>query len=1060
MDNFHFNPTNNLQFLLSGDEWFISIKKSFNMCIRSHISYYYDGVPPTSLHSITTKSFPELNIYKYFYDVENDITYFTHDWANKVLCLCQTSRYDRAFLLNMSEIIPNYNRKHRVFISTYDILRRSLKWFLYCLWINNAVLLPVTLSFPKSSCTRNGREPLFKHYPELMKILRSPYCANTNFHSDIISHINSCGFSEFQIRDYAYKIIISSTWKTIEDISISNAYTISNNISKAMSLGINKFKNHLPVIPFLKLIVSLYPSRCSFNFNDISQLSCLRRKGMAKESSYNIIASETNHSKLIWIELHTEFISTLNKRGMSKTTIRSHRKAFDLLKSQIFDCNPSMLIYLKDYTRGTFIGKSITLPFHAKISMHNAVHQYAILKKLELFFDWLSVQTHIEHVSGFSNPICKFDYPRISRPKGTNKIIPSSGVFRMLYSFLSTICEFYWWVISNNKYHPGQALTKNCYDTESMGMIPIVWIDGRAYPIFYIPCRLTGEAISSINNKKYCYPIFQTLFSLFVEFETGLRTTHICWLSFDDFDKHCKNNWNDLNSLKTLPELNMDAIMMVVSSDKVKTVPWESYVSSRVIRMLKRIKLFLSSIDGNIPNNWYNGTPYSPHGKLRSIFHLKEMGNNQGAPLSYDKVRFQFRRLQLFFDLWQKTHEQIWLKCKIISINNFEITQLNPFTDITNHIYNKNSLIHAPASKIISETFHYARCYKTDYTPHGIRASVISQKVTLLPPDIIAKYITGHESINALLHYVVINDETLTNVLGSESKPAYKDGIELNGHQTLDNFKAHIINRRMHDLINKNPEEFHDTFFPISFKNESSNSNKSYFNIDVISDASFFTTHICPYNKTCPEDVVTSIGRYMCGQCYASIKTIAHIPRILAHMRSMNLDLSVLRNSIKSAIAAEADPEAIAPLDYKYRQLANELAAWVHTYGILKANFDNPNTRDKYFLANPDQVTMNIVSCDDKRRDLALFILMLNDAHQFVEYNTPNLKAQIVSISNKIKMNNDSFTNAISNAGDYTLLDELRGLIKTCSEFSKVSYIQALDILLSNQPVPTKIQLE
>ncbi|WP_152564710.1 hypothetical protein [Aeromonas veronii] len=1060
MDNFHFNPTNDLQFLLFGDEWFISIEKSFNMCVLSHISYYYDGNPPTSIHSITTKTFPELNILKYFHDAKNNINFFTHDWANKVLRFCTTSRHDRALLLNMSEIIPNYNKKDRVLKSTYDILRRSLKWFLYCLWINNAVLLPVTLSFPKSSCTRNGREPLFNHYPELMKILRSPYCMNTEFHYDIISHINSCGFSEFQIRDYAYKIITSSTWRRIEDISISNAFTISKNIYQAMSLGMSKYNNHLPVIPLLKLVASLHPSRCCFDFNDISQLSSLRRKGMAKESNYSAITDDINPSKLIWEDLHTEFISTLNKRGMSKTTIRLHKRAFYLLKSQIFDNNPSTLIYPNDYTRSTFIGKSITHPFHEKISMYNVTHQYSILKKLEVFFDWLSVQTHIEHVSGFVNPICKFDYPRTSKPKGTNKIIPSARVFSMLYSFLSTTCEFYWWLISNNKYHPGQALTKDCYDTESMGMIPIVWIDGRAYPIFYIPCRLTGEAISSINNKRYCYPIFQTLFSLFVEFETGLRTTHICWLSIDDFDKYCKNNWNDLNALKILPELKMDAIMMVVSSDKVKTAPWESYVSSRVIRMLKRLKFFLSSIDGIIPDNWYNNTPYTPHGKLRSIFHLKEMGNIQGAPLSYDKIRFQFRRLQLFFDLWQKTHQQIWLKYKIISLDNFEVTQLNPFSDITNHIYNKNSQLHVPTSKIIFETFHYSRGYKTDYTPHGIRASVVSQKVTLLPPDVIAKYITGHESINALLHYVVINDETLTNLLSSESKSAYKDGIELNGHHTLDNFKARIINRRMHTLINKNPQEFHDTFFPISFKTEPSNNHKSYFNTDVISDASFFTTHICPYNKICPEDVVTSIGHYMCGQCYASIKTIAHIPRILAHMRSMNLDLSVLRNSIKSAIAAGADPEAIAPLDYKYRQLANELAAWVHTYGILKANFDNPKTREKYFLANPDQVTMNIIKCNDKRRDLALFILMLNDAHQFVEYNTPNLKAQITSISNKIKMNHDSFTNAISSAGDYTLLDELRGLIKSCSEFSKVSYIQALDMLLSNQPVPTHIQLE
>ncbi len=150
------------------------------------------------------------------------------------------------------------------------------------------------------------------------------------------------------------------------------------------------------------------------------------------------------------------------------------------------------------------------------------------------------------------------------------------------------MCDFYWWLVTNKKYRSGLALRKDTYDTQALGMTPIVWIEGRALPIYYIPCKLTGEAIATIDKNKFSYPIFQTLFGLFVAMETGIRTTHIRWLSNDHFDKFCKNDWLDYRDLAVLPEMSCDAMKMVVSSDKVKTDPWEALVSTRVIRMLKR----------------------------------------------------------------------------------------------------------------------------------------------------------------------------------------------------------------------------------------------------------------------------------------------------------------------------------------------------------------------------------------------------------------------------------------------------------------------------------------
>ncbi|MEG0007819.1 MAG: hypothetical protein RR761_07290 [Aeromonas sp.] len=1057
---FIFNSTDDLLFLQSGEEWTNSVECSLKMCIQYHVDFYYGGELPKSPGAITSKTHVELNIYKYFYDVKKQREFFTHEWANKVLSICLRKKDDRDYSL-MRDLIPDCVTKGNINKTSYDILKRSLKWALYFLRFNNAVLLPVILSFPKSPRGKNGTEPLFDYYPELMQLFRAPYCVHEINIPDFRPHLSSCGVSEYQMRDYAYKIITASTWEYVEDVTIETASKIAHDISCAIADGNSSYKNNLPIIPLLKLAVSMYPSRCGFNLMDIHTFSKSKRHRVINIQKTNTSVLCENHSRVIWESLLDDYIIVLTKKGRANSTIKQYRHAFNILMSYLYNKDPLRIIYPKDFTRRDFIGSNNDDAFIDEVTSSNNNVQYAILKRIDNIFNWISIQTHSVYVSGFSNPISKFDYPITNRPRGTNKIIPPVCIFIRLYSFLSTLCDFYWWLITNKKYRPGQALNKECYDTQELGMTPIVWFEGRALPIFYIPCKLTGEAVASIDKIKFSYPIFQTLFGLFVAMETGIRTAHIRWLSNDCFDEYCKNDWLDYRELATLPEMQYDAMKMVISSDKVKTQAWEAYVSTRVIRMMKRQKLFVYALDGDIPEKWYNESINSVHGKIRSLFHLKELGNLQGKPITYNSIRDQFKLLQFFFDLWQCAHFKTWLDNNIIIKNEFDITQLNKFEGKAQAVYDRLSKKGAKLQDVINETFYYSGSYNSEYTPHGIRASVVSQRVTLLPPDIIARYITGHETVNSLSHYVVLDDSMLKNVAKADATSIYKNGVQLSPSKSLDAFNTDTINKRMHEVISKNPSSFYDVYSPVSFSREPDGNEKSTkLKIDVVSDASFFTTHICPYNKNCPDDVVKTTGRYQCGQCYASIKTISHIPRILAHMRSMNLDLSVLRNRIETAIADGADREAIAPLDYEYRRLANELAAWIHTYGILKNNFENKDAHDKYFVANPELVSMRIMENEGDRNELSVFILMLNDAQEFVEYHTPNLRAQVMSIASKIKMHNQAFSNALSRAGDYSILDELRGLIKSCSDVHNIGYTRALEMLLTEQPAPVHIQLE
>lgn len=74
---FIFNSTDELLFLQSGEEWLDSVERSLCMCIQCHVKIYYDGKIPNDIGSITSKTYPELNIYKYFYDVKRQ-RFFSH----------------------------------------------------------------------------------------------------------------------------------------------------------------------------------------------------------------------------------------------------------------------------------------------------------------------------------------------------------------------------------------------------------------------------------------------------------------------------------------------------------------------------------------------------------------------------------------------------------------------------------------------------------------------------------------------------------------------------------------------------------------------------------------------------------------------------------------------------------------------------------------------------------------------------------------------------------------------------------------------------------------------
>lgn len=1060
---FKFNAGSSLLFLVSGDTWKQSLESAFEKLFSHHKDFYYDGSAP-SVTEITSKKFVESTFRLYFYDYKEHSDFLSQEWANKVLSFSEEPQKSTKYINKMDSIIPSYLVKRKISKANYKALRTNFRWLLFCLWNENAILLPVTYSFPRSWRKNAWVEPFFNLYPELMQLLRAPYNINVNVGVNVAEHLKKMGIPNEQIRDYGYKLITASTWRNIEDVSITDARYMLEELRSAINNNQTSYRNHLPVIPLLKLIVSIAPDKCAF---DIPKIIDFQKERIAVSEPLNQMATSNNQciELDIWLQLQAEFIYLLEDSGRSAGNKKDYQATFTAFNKHLFTENITQIREEKitplpnQYSRRIFTGSGHFISFKSRFSIYdpNTVRQH--INRLNTFFNWLDVNSHDKNIKGFKNPIHELDSPKTYQSKGTNKKIPPSRVFTQLYSFVATICDFYWWLIENDKYVAGIANTKSNYDTQELGMTPIVWIEGKPLPIYYIPTRLTTEATATKQEELYKYPVIQCLFAIFVALETGLRTTHICWLSIDEFDAESKNQWNSLEDLNIIFELEFEATQLLVSSDKVKRSAWSPYVSTRVIRMLKRLKYFLSKIDGDIPSLWYNDAINGPFGKIRSIFHLKEASGKSQNPITWDSVSNQFKRIQCFFDLWQITHSPLW------ESNNLEsdfVSQLNQLPQKLDTIIQIHSENNSPPNKILAECFYYCASYETQYTPHGIRSSVISENIKILPPNIIAEHMSGHDSMAVFSHYVQLDPEYMRDI-GNIANQKILDGeLSLNNLQTNNTFKNELITKKLKEVVEKNPNAIQEDLGGISFSAETSpeqfHSGLADIKASILSDAAYFPTHICPFNGKCPSFVLQTFGEFNCGQCSASIKTVDHIPRILAHIRHLNTELDSKTSHIKDSLKLGADKSAMHKLDKERIDLAMEVAAWVVTYNVLEDNLKSLENKNKFIVCQPELIKEHFTKQESLPTKTSEFLLRLMDVEMFEEYFTPNLKAQITSVRHKILAKKGDFTAILNQPDDYTMLDEVRGLISSYCQLESISLHEAVSSLLEPMKTPS-IQL-
>ncbi|WP_218355101.1 hypothetical protein [Alteromonas lipotrueiana] len=950
-----------------------------------------------------------------------------------------------------------------------DNFKSGIRIFFVELYNVEAVLLPLTFDI----ATRKALATTSVRFPEVLRLI-------WDFDAlppEIVNRVRSPKF--------LHKAVLSCNWRRVQDITCEDAleYQI---LYQARSIS-SRSNVSLPLFELLEAFLTVAPERCQYSLEDLSEIiSDTNVATLIKKTSVQKADKDLGFR---WKYLINQYLEERRNKGYSSENryITALGKLLQYVSVDLpreFGKSSDLIPKTpNEFKRFHFIGNNlITHSLKHKLKMTLSNNGFNInLRAISTFFDWL-IDTHHEvaDISGFRNPIVELDYVNAPRRDKTDKQAFLGSQFSYIHSFFSSVCEFYWYLVTNNHFVEGASNRRLVYDTQEVGYVPLVSIDGTFYPLYLVPASLTTETLMGKESNIKSYPQFQTLFENLVALETGLRHIHIRWLDRDNFDvngHHSQRNY--IGELLVNYALTNESDSIEVGSDKVKTIPWQPYVSSRVLNLLRRLKAFQDRIEVEVPSLWYNDHEGSPHGKIRSLFNTLDATKFEPNVISDSSVAKQYRRMLFFFDLFiqlseipdvdllgetpQQSLDVIESAREQVNQRVFDaVASANPEGKPTDMLLAefdayKDENKHQNYSDIwqaaLKGAFYFNGKYETPFTPHGTRSSVASDRIKVLPPEAIKEFITGHESTAVLSYYIQIDPEYLQEIGDFNQllmlSGAYSKNV---GSKSLSESNRAALQAKLKEIIERDPSLLVRDYGAMSFTTESKGETIKggipLLNITPVSNLAIMPTHICPFGGKCPDDIKQDVGEMQCGQCYYSIKTVDNIPRILAHIRKLFDEMVEKRDSIREAKEEGADKAALQVMEAEVVMISRELAAWIYTYQILEDNLQalrarEANSPNEFFVAKPDMLMQHYAEGKIENNEVTQLLVRIQDAQSFKEYFTPQLKGKISKIRKKILINEKHFEKLLDEPTGYDLLDEFRGILRAFTETRGITLEEA-----------------
>ncbi|MRW88392.1 hypothetical protein GJ699_00140 [Duganella sp. FT80W] len=758
-----------------------------------------------------------------------------------------------------------------------------------------------------------------------------------------------------------------------------------------------------------------------------------------------------------------------------------------------FNNNPMVALRFpalpKDLTPGIFVSRlldiSSNLPMTflefmklvAKVRDWSKVYLRIILKLLQKFFEWIERHASLmDGCDGFKQPFSDQDFPVVPGRRGTNKMPIPSEIFGWMMDYaemqlgitnrimeLALDGELDVRLLKRNAYHRvdgrleidyiGNAKTKFkkgpiCFVgnfinvsnlAEIIGYRPVIIRDGKTIFPDVIPNMIDSYRVDVIGKGKMEIPHPHALIHSLTAMYTGIRNSHIQWLDCNKFDEFSV----ETNSIVTLLHVATDKS----GNSFIPVVNW------RVIELLRQQKRWRSLIDeGGFRNlHDYNGDDKNPYEKILPLFSW----GSDGAPYSDDRYSDAMKNLLTgmvaIMDKLQisKKYNLLRLAVPGVSISDDEVTWWNKSTEHSEYAMGNVEMI-TKFSKLVCQS---------DITPHSCRVTVVAEYLTVLPPEIIGKEITGQApqtviyysnhpgaradilDANNYLVMAVANMGRVRNIIQADNMYSHKLDVSSSTSPLVKSLKSNL------------PAALAD-YGCSSLTPDKDASN----GLDVIIElglmhAAFNDAEICPYGNRCPKDVLVSIGdARRCGICKYAIRSIDHLPAVEAKQRIFTVELGFVANKLQAA-KKEGTRYSDADIE-KLKREANLISQEILGYRLasealnerLRALREEGDTR-KWVVQQPEMIAKDLRRVEAPSNEITFTLSILEDAVSYPGMETAGVLARAHKFSRKLRANLDGFLHHISELEPIEGTAEAAGLLRSLIAAKRLSPMELVELL-------------
>ncbi|TLF51645.1 hypothetical protein FEI13_08225 [Halomonas urmiana] len=1047
------NTTSNIVVLKDGESLCESIRQAIEETIDILKSNYkIEGyVSPNDITSGRNNQFKELAFIRYIAPFQKKR--HTKEWLiNFYPFVCGTGRrghVSEGDPVNLAGLVNESISK-----TLCNPVIRGMRYFYLSLWRKKAVLLTMEFKLPSIQKDQDAGRLL---YSELLYSVRTPGMkGEVDESKSLIPYLKHTAYRN--VYWYYWKPVVASDWHVIEDVNNTDLKKYFNEMAKRIEQGAGE-KTTYPVSStgFLGVLYKKYGERCRFEFDKVSKYNP-RAERDVKDLRFEIetFSSSTDYAgqKEVWLKLEQSYINLIEK-GFSKGKVKLANQSLSKLNRYLFsilpkeECSPP---YPKNFDRKYLDGVDVPSIRDSVINKGN------LFINLDQFFTHVeSVSEAYDNVRGFNNPLLDIDKPRERKRQTTNKKTFTIDDFRFIYELSYCISEVSWYinsVISNGAFeeeleggasfranglnsvedlvnidvlHEELGLTSNTeknliiyrrafsnlfedmlkmhrnrsvVDMEDFGYVPFISYcrlsDEKEVmvPIRFIPTRLLKIVSVLLKGKKRYTPFLamQNINQVVTALETGLRHITVRWLD----KRKYKHGAVDVKS---------KYFNLYVNSDKVSRA-WVRPTSKKLLEILERQVDSHRWFDEDHVNFLinYNNERVTRHGRVSPIFiryDKKEVYGEHVASEYYNVLMFYVSILK-----------------KMIGedpIDELHLEKDNPNFD---------------KKKDFEFALRKLKNFSSGYTPHGTRASVVSIMSTVLPADIIGKFITGHVSVDTVKYYTVVNIETMQQM-------GLIDSVELDGRiekvmamMTPIRINADRKDSKIRKLLTHGNDSIASVLNDFGSCSFSMEAGEQYISgveemerVDR-SRLAFLPTHICPLENECPNSIRTSIGEKQCGQCPYSVKTVDHLTGIQAKCRYLARELDSKKKVMRKHKEKNGAVETSELMQSQYMKVASELAAWTLTEKMLRENYEKLKNK---VLVNKPEMLKSVVEEKSAPSDwLGRLLLECDEATTYPDLANSTLEAHVLRCRTKIVSSKVRLEEYYGKDDDFDLVEGFR----------------------------------